>query len=116
MPISFGPSEVLNIILFGFGVFQLWDASKSKRIHRNGLTAVHEMVSRGADRTSVLSALDGVLANLGGRQPFTEYAHKLVEMIASRFSGIDRKPIATVSPVTREEVARGARLPEINAS
>ena len=72
--VNLGFSEVVNIILSLFLGFQwLKDRSREKSI-RHGLFAVREMVERSNSPSTpdILSSLDGNLATLGVRPPYTE--------------------------------------------
>jgi hypothetical protein len=99
---TFDVTLVINIVLSLIAVFQLWLARYEKKMLRNSLVAIREMLEKNTAPDAMLSALDGVLANLGGRNPFVQQAKNIVTNVVKRFGKIQNRPVGTPSPFSEE--------------
>ena len=104
--VNLGFSEVVNIILSLFLGFQwLKDRSREKSI-RHGLFGVREMVERSNSPSTpdILSSLDGNLATLGVRPPYTERCKNVLSSIALRLKQAENASLPELSPIQKREL------------
>lgn len=79
-------SEVANIILTLFLLFQWYRDRAREEAIRNYILAGRRMVMRGSDSMAVIDALDATLSTLGSRKPFLEWGDGVLKFLHIRSS------------------------------